>query len=220
MFSLLLKELSLDFHLPLPSPLRSSPLIPHYITIPPHTPSPLPLLPSPILSHHLIPSRFPSADVPYPPISPPPSLSSLPLPPLPLIYPTLLSRPYLIILSPLLPYPCTPIIPLHFLSSAPLTSLPSHPLPSLLISYPVLSHTLPYPSGLSRPYPTILSPLLPFPRIPSPTYVPSQPYPTLAFPTLRSPRVPSPSIPSHPQPSPTISLRTGLGAETFPSLPD
>ena len=98
---------------------------------------------------------------------------------------------------------------LHSLLSAPLLPVPSHPLPSPLIAYP----TLPYPSGLSLPNPTILSLLLLFPRIPSPTYLPSHPYPTLAFPTLRSPRIPS-LVPYL-----TISIWTGLGAETFPSLP-
>ena len=41
-----------------------------------------------------------------------------------------------------------------------------------------------YPILLSHPYPTILSHLLPFPRIPSPTFLHSHPCHTLAFPTL------------------------------------
>ena len=57
--------------------------------------------------------------------------------------------------------------------------IPSHP-------YPTLSPTLPYPSGLSCPYPTILSPLLLFPRIPSPPTYP------------RTPILPLHSLPSAP----------------------
>ena len=78
-------------------------------------------------------------------------------------------------------------------------SLPSPPLSSLTLPSP----TLPYPSGLSRPYPTIRFLLLLFPRIPSPTYLPSHPYHTLAFSTIRSPRTPSPRIP-FPVPYPTL----------------
>ena len=62
-----------------------------------------------------------------------------------------------------------------------------------------MSPTLSYPSGLSRPYPTIPSRLLLFPRIPSPTYLPLHPYPTLAFTTLRSaPLASSPLSPTLP----------------------
>ena len=57
--------------------------------------------------------------------------------------------------------------------------IPSHP-------YPTLSPTLPYPSGLSCPYPSILSPLLLFPRIPSPPTYP------------RTPILPLHSLPSAP----------------------
>ena len=92
------------------------------------------------------------------------------------------------------------VSPVNYPIPDPDPSLASPPLPSLTpLSYlafptlrypltrPLASPILPYPSGLSRPYPTILSLLLLFPRIPSPTYLPSNPYPTLAFPTLRSP---------------------------------
>ena len=145
-----------------------------------------------------------SADVPYPPISPPypshlfPSLPSPRLPHLP--YSTLPPLSYFTLPSTTLPshpfpylptFPRTPIIHLHSL----------HPLPSPLIPYPTLSSTLPNPSGLSRPYPTILSNLLLVSRIPSPTYLPSHSYPTLAFPAFRSSRIPPLASPSLAPPS-------------------
>ena len=110
---------------------------------------------------------------------------------------------------------------MHSLSSVPLLPVPSHPLPSPLIPYPTLSPTLPYLSRLSRPYPTILSLLLVFPHIPSPTYLRSHPYPTLAFPTLRSPRIPYPALPYHIHPDQSrgqnVSFATSLGY-LYPSL--
>ena len=51
--------------------LNGSPAL-HYSTLPHSFPDPL--LPSPIISYHPIPSFYPSADIPYSPISPPPSL--------------------------------------------------------------------------------------------------------------------------------------------------
>ena len=113
---------------------------------------------------------------------------------------------------PYLPYSTLPSLPYYTLPS---TTLPLHPLPTYLpshhchifafptlcsphtrplaspplIPYPTLSPTLPYPSGLSRLYHTILSPLL-FPCIPS--------LPTLIPPSY--PCIPYRSLPSHPLP--------------------
>ena len=93
--------------LPSPNPFLPSTPFPYPTTLlyPPPNFFPYSLLPS-ILFHHPIPSLYPSADISYPPISPPPSLLFPPSPPLG--SPTLLSRPYLTILSPLLPFPCIP----------------------------------------------------------------------------------------------------------------
>ena len=107
----------------------------------------------------------------------------------------------------------TPVIPLHFLPSALLLIVPSHPCTSPLIPYSTLYPTLPYPSGLSRPYPTILSLLLLFPRISSLIYIPSHPYPT-----LRSPRILSPRIPS-PVPNLTLPYPSGQGIRYLSRLP-
>ena len=87
-------------------------------------------------------------------------------------------------------FPHTPIIPC--IPYFPLPSYPSPLIPIPLIPYPNLSPTLPYPSGFSRPYHTLLSLLLLFPRIPSPTYLPSHLCRTLAFSTFRFTRIPSP----------------------------
>ena len=78
------------------------------------------------------------------------------------------------------PYPTALLYPPH---SFPYTLPLFHPLPFSL-SWCTLPSNLPspslissprlgYPTLLSNPYPTILSPLLPFPRILSPTYLPT-----------------------------------------------
>ena len=199
-----------------------------------------PLLPSPILSHHPIHPLNPSADVPYlqSPLPHPSHLfPSLLSPRLPyLSYSTLPPLPYPTIISPLLPFPRIPsptylptfprtrIIPLHSLPSAPLLPIPSPPLSS-----PTLPCPLPYhiPPDSSHPNPTVLSLLLLFPRIPSPTYLP-----TLA--PLSYPCIPYSPLPSHPLPSPyhihqdrfrgrNISFVTSLGylnpSLLYPPLP-
>ena len=81
--------------------------------------------------------------------------------------------------------------------------LPSHPSP------PLSSPTLPFLSGPSYPYPTILSLLLLFPRISSPTYLAPLSYPCIPYPPLPSP------VPYHIPPDRSrgrdISFPTSLG---------
>ena len=121
------------------------------------------------------------------------------------------------IISHLLPFPRIPS-PTYIPSLAHLSYLAYRP----LASPPLPSHPLPYPV----PYPTIslrTLPPLPYYTLPS-TSLPSHPLsylPTLA--PLSYPCIPYLPLPSHLLPCPllypTISILTGLGAETFPSLP-
>ena len=180
----------------IPSPLATYPALPSPY-LPPH-PYHTYSLPYHIHLGGLGAERFPSlpySRLPYQALFCHPLLYAI----LPSSYSFLPSTPlhYLTLPSPLLsssPLPhcltlCSPT-PLPSLSSHLLCS-PTIPSPPFLpkLTYPTLQPPLPHPSRLfpslpplgypiyltllSRPYPTILSPLLPFPRIPSPIYLPT-----------------------------------------------
>ena len=222
-------------YLTLPSPFLRSPPLPHYIILP----APFLSLPSPPISYILPPSHPIPLSLSWRtlPSNLPSTISLISSTPSPLlgypIYLTILSRPYPTILPPLLPlpripslptylptFPRTRIIPLHSLPSAPRTPVLSHPLPSPLIPYPTISlMTLPPPPYCTLPSTTLplassalptypRTPILPLHSLPS---TPSHPLPSLRIPSPRTPSLASTPL------SPT--LRTGLGAEKFPSLP-
>ena len=198
-------------YLTLPSPLLSSSPLPHCITLPPHSFS-YPLLYSPTIPSSPFIPQLMSLPSNLPPLHHPSHLfPSLPSPRLP--YSTLPPLPYPTIISPLLPFPRIPS-PTYLPSLAPLSYLAFHTFRSPLtcpLASSTLSPTLPYLSRLSRP--TLLYPPFYYYSLASP------PLPT--YPHTRI--LPLHSLPSAPLPCPlpyrTISIRTSLGAETFPSLP-
>ena len=216
--------------LSLPSPQLPSPDPLHYST--PHS-FPYPLLPSPISP--TIPSPPFIPQLTYPTLQSPPSLSSLP-PPLPyaplstLLYspaPTLLYSPlyYPSLVSPPLPtyLPSHPYHTLAFptLRSPHIRPLASPPIPSPPLSSPTLACPLPYHVPPDSPAPTLLYSPIYYSSIASLHYLPT--LAPLSYPCIPYPPLPSHPLPSHPLPCPlpypTISLRTSLGAEAFPSLP-
>ena len=196
----------------LPSPLHYSTLPTPFLTLSCHllyfpTISSPPFIPQ--LTYPTLQSPLPNPLI-FSPASPRllylPYCTLPPLPYSPFYYPSLKSPTYL------------PSHPYHTLAFPTLRSPHTRPLASPPLSSPI--HPVPYPTISLR---TLTS--LPYYTLPStiplhlsylPTLTPLS-YPCIPYPPLSSHPLPSHPLPC-PLPCPIISLRTGLGSETFPSL--